>query len=306
MHRAVWQDGREVAVKVQYPGAGDALIADLNQLSRLAGMFRVIQPGLDVKPLVAELRDRITEELDYELEAASQRAFATAYADDAEILVPRVVACSPRVLVTEWIDGTPLAAGHRVRHARGARPGRAPAGDAALLRADAGRAAARRPAPGQLPAAARRPARRDRLRRGGPAARRAPRADRPARPGWPSRPGRRGARRPARRRASSSATPTSTPQAVLDFLRSDAGADRGGRVPVHPGLAAGRGGPAGQPAEPRLPAGPQLNLPPSYLLIHRVTLGSIGVLCQLEARAPYRGVVERWLPGFAEPAAVAD
>jgi hypothetical protein len=42
-----------------------------------------------------------------------------------------------------------------------------------------------------------------------------------------------------------------------------------------------------------------LNLPPSYLLIHRVTLGSIGVLCQLEARAPYRSVVERWLPGFA-------
>jgi hypothetical protein len=44
-----------------------------------------------------------------------------------------------------------------------------------------------------------------------------------------------------------------------------------------------------------------LNLPPSYMMIHRVTLGSIGVLCQLEARAPYRSVVERWLPGFAEP-----
>ena len=55
-------------------------------------------------------------------------------------------------------------------------------------------------------------------------------------------------------------------------------------------------------ASPRSPAyqlGRQLNLPPSYLLIHRVTLGSIGVLCQLEAKAPYRGIVERWLPGFA-------
>jgi hypothetical protein len=55
-------------------------------------------------------------------------------------------------------------------------------------------------------------------------------------------------------------------------------------------------------ASPRSPAyqlGKQLNLPPSYLLIHRVTLGSIGVLCQLEAKAPYRAVVERWLPGFA-------
>jgi hypothetical protein len=40
-------------------------------------------------------------------------------------------------------------------------------------------------------------------------------------------------------------------------------------------------------------------------MIHRVTLGSIGVLCQLEARAPYRSVVERWLPGFVEPAPVA-
>jgi hypothetical protein len=47
--------------------------------------------------------------------------------------------------------------------------------------------------------------------------------------------------------------------------------------------------------------GRHLNLPPAYLLIHRVTLGSIGVLCQLEASARYRAVVERWLPGFAEP-----
>ena len=65
VHRAVWRDGREVAVKVQYPGAGEALVADLKQLSRLASMFRVIQPGLDIKLLLAELRARITEELDY-------------------------------------------------------------------------------------------------------------------------------------------------------------------------------------------------------------------------------------------------
>ena len=73
-------------------------------------------PGLDVKPLVAELRDRITEELDYELEAEAQRAFAAAYADDPEIFVPRVVAVAPRVLVTEWVDGTPLADGDQRRH----------------------------------------------------------------------------------------------------------------------------------------------------------------------------------------------
>jgi hypothetical protein len=58
-------------------------------------------------------------------------------------------------------------------------------------------------------------------------------------------------------------------------------------------------------ASPRSPAyalGRQLSLPPAYLLIHRVTLGSIGVLCQLEAKARYRAVLERWLPGFAPPA----
>ncbi|MEP7178477.1 MAG: AarF/ABC1/UbiB kinase family protein, partial [Pseudonocardiales bacterium] len=47
----------------------------------------------------------------------------------------------------------------------------------------------------------------------------------------------------------------------------------------------------------------QFNLPPSYLLIHRVTLGSIGVLCQLGATAPYRSLAEQWQPGFAQPAA---
>src|SRR3954447_4357306 len=119
VHRAVWKlpparrnakpKTLPVAVKVQYPGAGDALLADLRQLSRLAGMFKIIQPGMDIKPLLAELRDRITEELDYEMEAETQRAFAAAYADDPEIRVPRVVASAPRVLVTEWVDGTPLA-----------------------------------------------------------------------------------------------------------------------------------------------------------------------------------------------------
>src|SRR2546430_4903538 len=82
VHRAVWKRGRTpvpVAVKIQYPGAGPALLADLNQLSRLSGLFRILQPGLDIKPLLAELRARITEELDYELDAQAQREFAEAY-----------------------------------------------------------------------------------------------------------------------------------------------------------------------------------------------------------------------------------
>ena len=61
-------------------------------------------------------------------------------------------------------------------------------------------------------------------------------------------------------------------------------------------------------ADPRNPAGAlsrQLNLPPEYLLIHRVTLGTIGVLCQLGATAPFRHEVEQWQPGFAEPGSPA-
>ncbi len=84
VHRATWADGRPVAVKVQYPGAGPALLGDLNQLSRFARMFAVLSPGLDVKPLLVELKARITEELDYSLEADAQRAFACAFADDPE------------------------------------------------------------------------------------------------------------------------------------------------------------------------------------------------------------------------------
>src|SRR5947199_10242550 len=65
VHRAVWHDGREVAVKLQYPGAGPALLSDLNQLARVARLFAIVNPGLDVKPLIAELKAPGPEELDY-------------------------------------------------------------------------------------------------------------------------------------------------------------------------------------------------------------------------------------------------
>jgi predicted unusual protein kinase regulating ubiquinone biosynthesis (AarF/ABC1/UbiB family) len=109
VHRAVWEDGRRVAVKVQYPGAGRALISDFTQLSRFGRLFGALMPGLEVKPLLDELRDRVAEELDYRMEARSQQVFADAYAGDPEICVPPVVTGTDHVLVTEWMDGTPLS-----------------------------------------------------------------------------------------------------------------------------------------------------------------------------------------------------
>jgi len=109
VHQAVWNDGRRVAVKIQYPGAGRALISDFTQLSRAGRLFGLLMPGLEVKPLLDELRDRVAEELDYSLEASSQQAFASAYAGDPHIYVPEVVMATGQVLVTEWMDGTPLS-----------------------------------------------------------------------------------------------------------------------------------------------------------------------------------------------------
>jgi ABC1 atypical kinase-like domain len=109
VHRAVWHDGQPVAVKVQYPGADTALLSDLRQLSRMSRLIDPLFPGIAVRGLIEELRARMTEELDYRNEADNHRAFAAAFAEDPEILVPKVVASAPKVLVTEWVSGRPLA-----------------------------------------------------------------------------------------------------------------------------------------------------------------------------------------------------
>jgi predicted unusual protein kinase regulating ubiquinone biosynthesis (AarF/ABC1/UbiB family) len=109
VHRAVWADGRDVAVKIQYPGAGAALMSDIRQISRVAKVAAGWVPGLDIGPILDELRDRMAEELDYRLEAESQSAFATAFVDDADFRVPGVVEGRHHVIVSEWLDGVPLS-----------------------------------------------------------------------------------------------------------------------------------------------------------------------------------------------------
>ena len=109
VHRATWHDGTPVAVKLQYPGAAEALMTDVGTLSALVPAIRVAAPGLDARQLVTELRDRLAAEVDYEQEARAQAAFAEAYRDDPDIAVPDVLAVAGEVLVTRWVDGTPLS-----------------------------------------------------------------------------------------------------------------------------------------------------------------------------------------------------
>ena len=108
VHRARLHDGREVAVKVQYPGVGNAIGADLANVEVLYAMFSAFAlKSLDVRGMVDELRQRMTEELDYEREAANQRLFGRLYAGHPYIRVPAVIdeLCTGKVLVTEWVDG---------------------------------------------------------------------------------------------------------------------------------------------------------------------------------------------------------
>lgn len=109
VHKAIWHDGRVVAVKVQYPGAEKALVADLNQMARMGKMLPTWFSSMEIGPLVEELRDRVLEELDYLAESQHQRAFAVAYEADPEFVVPHVLAAAPHVLVSEWLDGRPLS-----------------------------------------------------------------------------------------------------------------------------------------------------------------------------------------------------
>lgn len=303
VHRAVWQDGREVAVKVQYPGAGEALLSDLNQLSRFARLLGPLIPGMDIKPLIAELRDRVSEELDYSLEAQAQHAHAEEFTDDPDVVVPDVVHQCEQVLVTEWIDGVPLSdviadgtqeqrdrAGQLLARFLFSGPART-----GLLHAD--------PHPGNFRLL---PDEKGGWRLGvldfGT-------VDRlPG--GLPPTIG-----QSLRMTLDGEADAVYAMLCEEDFVQESVDLDPDAVLDyllpiIEPMLVEEftftRGwmrGQAARVADPRSPAhqlGKRLNLPPSYLLIHRVTLSTIGVLCQLGATVRMRDELEAWLPGFVD------
>jgi predicted unusual protein kinase regulating ubiquinone biosynthesis (AarF/ABC1/UbiB family) len=311
VHHAVWHDGREVAVKVQYPGAGEALLSDLTQLGRVARLIGPLIPGLDVKPLISELRNRVAEELDYALEAESQRIHAAEFADDPDITVPGVVAQSDQVLVTEWMEGVPLSevisSGTREQRDRAGQllarflfAGPARTG---LLHAD--------PHPGNFrllvddgPAEGWRLGvldfgTVDRLPEGlplpvGTALRLALAGDAA------------GVLEMLRQEGFVKPTIDLDPDAVLDYVLpiiEPAAVDEFHFTRAWMRAQAAR---IGDPRSPAYTLGRQLNLPPAYLLIHRVTLSTIGVLSQLDANAPLRSELLEWLPGFAEEEDFSD
>jgi predicted unusual protein kinase regulating ubiquinone biosynthesis (AarF/ABC1/UbiB family) len=111
VHRAISREGDAVAVKVQYPGVGDAIEADLGNVGLLFGGLGQVFPGLESGPLVAELRRRLREELDYWREARHQSRFAEYYDGHPFIHIPRVFPeySSRRVLTTELADGVRFA-----------------------------------------------------------------------------------------------------------------------------------------------------------------------------------------------------
>ena len=300
VHRAVWHDGRQVAVKVQYPGAGRALMSDFSQLSRFARVFSALMPGLDARPLLAELRGRVAEELDYRLEAAAQQAFAAAYAGDPDVCVPRVVCVSDHVLVSEWLDGIPLAtiiadgttaqrnrAGIMIIRFLFSGPARV-----GLLHADPHPGNFRLLADGRLGV----------LDFG--AVDRVP-------DGFP----------PIFGRVLRLIHEDGDPARLEDEFRSH-GYLRDG---VSIDLTALRAflAPLAEPSRAdsfrfsrewlRTETAQastlrstsvlrRLNLPPSYVFIHRVLAAGLGVLCQLECEVPFRAEVLRWLPGYVDPA----
>ncbi len=304
VHKAIWRDGRQVAVKVQYPGVAAAVRSDLAQIQRFGRLLGSVAPGLDIKALLAEVRDRMHDELDYIRESQAQRRFAAAYEGDPHVLVPHVLAAAPTVLVSEWVDATPLS---RII-AEGTAAERNDAGfkyleflitsaaRVGLMHAD--------PHPGNYQIAA--DGRLVVLDFGAV-------ADLPD--GLPSTMG-------ALMRIAMSGDADRVLEGLRDegFVRPGIDIDAESLLnylspfcePAEPEYfhftrdwMREQFGRINDPRRPDFTIGLKINLPPSYVLIHRVWLGGIGVLCQLDATIPARTLFIESVPGFAQQDAAA-
>lgn len=306
VHKGRWHDGREVAVKVQYPGAGEALMSDVRQLARLARTIGPVFPGLDIKPLVEEVRARAADELDYTLEAEAQTAFAEAFADDPEIVVPGVVAVGPTVIVTEWLDsayslaqvirdGTVEERNHygellvRFMFAGPSRTG--------MLHAD--------PHPGNfrvIPNADGTPGRLGVLDYGAVA--RLPEGNLPRAMGSLIRLCALGdgdrLLEGLRREGFVKDKITLDPQQLMEYLAPFAEPTMVERFQFSRAWMREQFQRINNPRQPSYTIAIKINLPPSYMLIHRTWIGGIGVLSQLEAEAPFNAILTEFLPGFAD------
>jgi predicted unusual protein kinase regulating ubiquinone biosynthesis (AarF/ABC1/UbiB family) len=120
VHRATTVEGDEVAVKIQYPGVAEAVETDLRNATLLLPLVKRLAPGLDAKALAAEMRERIAEELDYELEAQNQRRIERLMRGHPFVLVPRVHTdlSTRRVLVSEYVEGEGFEAVRRADEAQ--------------------------------------------------------------------------------------------------------------------------------------------------------------------------------------------
>jgi len=295
VHRATWADGQPVAVKVQYPGADEALRSDLRQIRRLAKVFAPLAASMDVASLVDELVARIGEELDYTLEAAAQQQAAEAFAGSAEFVVPRVLASTAKVMVSEWVEGEPLSSAATLDPEERNRIGLSYvrflfAGPrvAGLLHADPHPGNFRITPDGRLGVVdfglvARLP---DGL---------------PLAMGTILRIARHGsAEQVAAELHREGFVPADVdPQDLWDYLAPFV------EPASVPEFQFNREWMRQQFLRVRDPGASngiafQINLPPGYLLIHRVWLGGLAVLSQLDVRAAFSAVLEEFLPGYAE------
>ncbi len=301
VHRATWSDGRPVAVKIQYPGAGEALISDLNQLSRAARLGTAWIPGLEIGPILAELKERMVEELDYSSEAGWQETFADAFDDVDEFAIPHVLACTERVIVSEWLDGTPLSqvisSGTQQERDLAARRyleflflGPARAG---LLHAD--------PHPGNF-----------RLTPDGRMGVLDFGAVKQLPDGMPAEIGRlltlalegdaEGVVEGLREEGFIKSSIDVDPEGLLAYLSPFLAPAQQETFTFSRGWMQQLFQHINDPRGPQWSTGMKLNLPPEYLLIHRVWLGGIGVLCQIGGEVPVLDVLDEHLPEFRRPA----